>query len=718
MTLFNSLLLVAVLASSPIAEARIGTVYRSLTNDKKPQVVTIAQPKKSSVETPMLIVKDASLMFDHVIGDPQVESTIDATFKKDFPVANYRDSERDRELQTACPTHEGGERLCQYDTASSSCTCPTGSERLEFSFFGPDSYTDCFGCVLLNGQSCTENIECHPNSQCHEGQCRDSSTITVACPETTTSSSRSCTLDADCECFGTDRTAKYSFELSSGSNAGDLCYACNIPDGGICDPEAEEIQCIRNSVCYDNGNQATCIPITSVPVYCPHSSNGSSRQCTAEASCECPNPEDDTKTLRLELQQSNGDPCYACALPEDSTVACTDNFDCSDSEVCNDSQCIDPQEVPQPCGESGNCNNNANCYCDSPRIQHSVQSTDGDTCYTCSLPVETSGCEEDIDCIDSQCYGETCTDYDDVPRSCPTTSNENGQQCSYDSLCSCDGEVTKNLRTNTTVEGSMCFACAIDYGEACTENTDCAFDADCYNNICTKKDEIPVFCPTETEGGSTRYCGTDSACTCDPSGSKDNYIELAASADVTCYACALSDGEACENTIDCAPNSLCFEGVCQSKDSIPVGATGDGSSYPCPKLEDAQCATDINCNCADYDGYTQKYLASTSGVACWACYEPLQDYEECTSSLFCQNYAATGASSSCTCVQGYWDTSLDTSGQVASFSCRSYQCAPTGGIQDDYSCIRNTQCASGFCNWPDPNSDGVIDTTLKVCARP
>jgi hypothetical protein len=721
MKLFYSVLLAAAFVESPFAEARIGIFDSRQTKEKNPQLFTIVYPEKSHPAA-MLVAEDTTPpILDYFFGDSESESHMEEIVKEIAPLMSRpNQNPQNRKLQDGICTDKGPfnneTSTCLFDEG---CACESPKVLVDFGDAYPGN-EGCYACAKPDGAECSFSSECLFNSDCAdclnvpgsascvEKVCAAEESIVDACNDQTTSSSRSCTLNADCQCLGSEtHTQKYSFVLSSGSNQGQSCYACNIPDGNACDTDSDVLQCISGSECYEG----TCTPTDEIPIYCPSttSSNGA-RQCTSTSECLCPNQDEPDKTFKLELDLPNdGGKCYACTLPPGASAECDADTDCPSGEVCNNEECIDPQDIPVECPQAS-CSFKSTCFCTPPYVQELVlcDNTDG---YRCALPLGEA-CEEDGDCIAAQCYSGICTAPDDVPRSCPTSNTETSRSCSEDALCSCDDTDPKTERVELESPDGVCYACALPDGATCATNTDCMPDSDCYNDVCTPENDIPVYCDTRTEGNQ-RYCGYDSSCECESA----DYEKLTLSAGSnSCYACAKKDTQSCETTIECAPGSICYDQVCTDDNTVPVGATGDGSGPPCPKLEDQQCATDINCGCSSYGGnYEQKYLQATSGVPCWACYEPIPDYDACTSSLFCENYSYVVQESTCTCVQGDWDTSLDAAGQQASFECVSYQCSPTGGIPNGKSCIRNTMCASGYCDWP-PEVNGVRDTTLKKCA--
>jgi hypothetical protein len=548
-------------------------------------------------------------------------------------------------------------------------------------------------CLLVDGQSCTNDGQCVSGS-CADGYCCNSS----------------CTAECySCGLTGTEGTCTVvpsGFDPDPDCGPGEQCNglgACLKNDGGGCTLPSE---CLSGN-CVDN----FCCGTTCTAECYSCGLTGTEGTCTVVPPNEDPDPDCNTG----ELCDGGGN----CLKQDGETCGgpgeCLSNL-CVDGYCCN-SDCTTTCYSCQVAGSEGTCTavptgEDPDSDCNS-----------GEACDasgTCLL-VDGETCGGPGECLSNACADGVCCDSDCVGecRACiGSVSGGNDGECTF-----IPGTPAPNDPEDECTDGACngAGACVLDDGQSCSDGAECLSgncptdDGVCCNEACGG---LCRSCIDTENGGTTGTCGNvslnldpDDDCTdpdvCDGNGGCGraqgagctNNNQCASGFcvdDVCCDTSCNGDCEACTNAITggtegecnpvpdgtsdpaCAPDACAAGGVCCGDDDTPPGGT-------CPGICDNGCAGNVCVINADSNNqFENGSVTCPAGFAC---------HLVCSADDSCRNTTITCPADAYAC---------------------DVDCTCTGG---DESCCRDADitCGAGTCDLSCSDGTDACDGTTFNC---
>ncbi|KAL8563580.1 hypothetical protein ACOMHN_019318 [Nucella lapillus] len=289
------------------------------------------------------------------------------------------------------------------------------------------------------------------------------------------------------------------------------------------------------------------------------------------------------------------------------------------------------------------------------------------------------------------------------------------------------GEICTGTTDTSCVSGSQCvdiggtggstFQCRLNFGEMCTDNSNCTANAQCANDGANKKCRLNVgeMCTDNSNCTANAQCADDGAtkkCRLNVGEMCTDNSNCTANAqcanDGANKKCRLNVGEMCTDNSNCTANAQCANDGANKKCRLNVGemctdnsnctanaqCANDGANKKCRLNVGEMCTDNSNCTanaqCAD-DGATKKCRLNVG--------EMCTDNSNCTANAQC---ADDGATKKCRLNVGEMCT--DNSNCTA-----NAQCADDGATKkcrlnvgemctDNSNCTANAQCANDGAN--------------------
>lgn len=509
------------------------------------------------------------------------------------------------------------------------------------------------GCVLINKNQCTDDVQCKETEICKRiGNIKKCQT---ACERISCGPNAFCVTKnhvAQCQCLPGPFTGNPK-DLVRGCQPVPCVYNSDCEGDKLCnrlshscDAVCDEETCGENAICIaenhkpicqcPNGYKANPLP----EVKCSKIESCNSNSCHSTAICE----QTATSFMCKCPQGYSGDPYEnGCRVQEECTNKDTD---CATDSVCKGGRCANPCDGA--CGVNSLCrvvNKKPICIC--PEGYENVQ--DGSACKKRLL-----ACSNEMDCEGDVCSNGQCF------RACGNATHcDHGETC-LKNLC-----ITKCSKHSHCGMGQACVRGQCILG--CRNNADCPSDESCTNNQCVNS------CL------ATKVCGPNAICS-----RKDHTIECECplgfeglpSARQGC----VRKSSPCERSSQCPPDHMCIGHRCQ---------------VPC--REDSGCAIGEKCN----DHKCHKICHSSSnclhgehcsfGVCVYGC----KGNSDCQNSQVCE-------SGKCECQDGFVfnGQECENVNECIFGPCHpSAQCVDTFG---SYKCV----CATGTVG--DPNKTGCL----------